>query len=238
MTALLEVVCDSVSDARAAWSAGAGRIELGCAPTLGGLTPSVGLLEAVRAVCPLPVVVLVRPRPGGFHYDADTVGAMARDAAALVAAGADGIVFGCLTASGTVDRDACARLVDAASGRGCVFHRAFDVVADRDAALDLLGELGVSRILTSGGAATAVEGAPELRRLRERGVGRIAILPAGGIRASNVAAVLAATGCVEAHLGPRRVVRDPTSARGAVDYGEHTALDGDALSAALAALGG
>lgn len=228
MTFPIEVVCDSVADAIAAQAAGAGRIELGCAPTLGGLTPSTGMLEAVMAVARIPVVALVRPCPGGFAYDADTVSAMVSDIRSMVRAGVAGVVVGALDPHGALDRDACRRFREAAQGVEIVLHRAFDRVADRDRALDLAIELGYERILTSGGAPTALEGAGEIARLRERAAGRIEFLPAGGIRAGSVHAVAEATGCRWVHAGPRRPATE-----GAVDtdFPGATRLDAEALAA-------
>lgn len=237
MNILVEVVCDSVADAVAAKRAGAGRIELGCAPELGGLTPSVGVMEAVRAAVDLPVVALVRPRPGGFHYDHDELRAMERDIRLLLESGADCVATGALTVDGTIDTDALRRFVDVAAGKPLVFHRAFDVCADLDSAFDILLEQGVARVLTSGGAATALEGATMLAELHRRGQGKTTILPAGGIRSANAATVAESVGCSELHLGPRRMVRDPTSARGAVDYEAHTVCDHAAVEAVVAALG-
>lgn len=237
MTPLVEVVCDSVDDAVRAVRAGAGRIELGCAPTLGGLTPSIGLLEAVRGAVDVPVVVLVRPRPGGFCYDSDTIRAMERDTRELLRAGADAIVTGALTEAGAIDRDALSRLIDTAEGGSrIVFHRALDVCADIDAGFDMLANLGVGRVLTSGGEPTALAGAVVLKRLRERGKGRTDVLPVGGIRASNAREILNATGCDSLHLGPRHAAVDPTTSRRGVDYGSHTVCDDDAVGAVVRAL--
>lgn len=232
----IEAVADSAADAAAAQRAGADRIELGCAPELGGLTPGVGALRAAKAACTLPVVVLVRPRAGGFCYAASEIDAMASDIAALAAAGADGIVTGCLTEDGAVDIAALARLIAAAGDLPVVFHRAFDTVADPLSALETLVDRGVARVLTSGGAATALDGAERLSALCERAGGRIEILVAGGVRASNALEIARRTGCDQLHLGPRVARRDPTAARGTVDYGVHTVLDEAALAATVRAL--
>ena len=46
----------------------ADRIELNSALSLGGLTPSRGTVELVRRAVPLPLIVMLRPREGGFWY--------------------------------------------------------------------------------------------------------------------------------------------------------------------------
>ena len=80
------------------------------------------------------------------------------------------------------------------------FHRAFDFARDREVALEALVELGVHRVLTSGGAATALEGAASLALLVRQANGRIEILAGGGINAGNVAAVVRESGVREVHV--------------------------------------
>ena len=128
---------------------------------------------------------------------------MVRDAQLLLDANVAGIVFGCLTRDGLVDAHACEPFVALAVGTETVFHRAFDQIKDQLSALDVLIELGITRVLTSGGAKTALEGARRIRALVERAAGRIEILPAGGIREENVEAVVKQTGCEQVHLSRR-----------------------------------
>ena len=45
--------------------------------------------------------------------------------------GADGVVFGCLTAEGEVDLPVMQKLMEAAQGLSVTFHRAFDVCHNR-----------------------------------------------------------------------------------------------------------
>lgn len=235
---LVEIVCQTPADARATREGGAHRIELCAALAVGGLTPTVGLLQAVREAAPgLAIMAMVRPRPGGFCYEDAELAVMERDADLLLEAGADGIVFGILDAGG-VNMAACRRLVERAraAGRQTVFHRAFDVTPDPYAALDALIDLGVTRVLTSGRQRTALEGAPLLRELRERAAGRIEILAGGGVRPNNVREIVQATGCNQVHLAPLRPMTDPTSSRGPVDYGGYNGVDGEAVGATVRAL--
>jgi copper homeostasis protein len=66
-------------------------------------------------------------------------------------AGAHGIVSGVLE-PGVDQLEATKVLVDAADPLPFTFHRAFDLAPELEFALDELREIGVRRVLTSGGA--------------------------------------------------------------------------------------
>jgi copper homeostasis protein len=200
---MLEVAVASVEDALAAQEGGADRLELSAALALGGLTPSLGTLIEVKAVARLPVLVLVRPRPGGFAYSEAEFRVMQRDADLALEHGADGIVLGILTPDGKVDADRCRRLVRQAGDRAAVFHRAFDVSPDPIAALEQVIDLGFRRVMTSGQEETAYNGASTIAELIRRAAGRIEVLPAGGVNRFTVADVLARTGCNQVHASLR-----------------------------------
>ena len=202
MDVILEIACGSITDALIA-ATGADRLELCSALEVGGLTPSLGTALEAHATLAVPFVAMVRPRAGDFVCSAAELKVMERDAALLLEAGASGIVFGCLTKDGDVDVSACRRLVAVAGEAETVFHRAFDETRAWSQALDALIDLGVSRVLTSGGAPTALEGVARIRALVERADGRIEILPGGGIREHTVEAVVVQTGCNQVHLGRR-----------------------------------
>jgi copper homeostasis protein len=218
MPILLETIVSSLDDARAAQAGGADRFELCTALALGGLTPSLGLLAAIKAETAVPVMFMVRPREGGMAYTGGELAVMERDAALALEAGADGLVFGFLTPEGAVDAARCRAFMEGARRRAggrpvqFVFHRAFDVVADPVAALEELVGLGCARVLTSGRAPYAVDGTAEIRRMVEQAAGRIEVLPGGGIRAENVAEVVGVTGVDQVHLSITRPAADPSAA--------------------------
>lgn len=200
---LVEACLETVASAVAAERAGADRIELCSALSEGGVTPSAGLLREVRARVDLPIHVLIRPRGGSFVFDDAEEAVMIADIREARRSGADGVVIGALSNGGRVHRARTERLVAAAGTMRCTFHRAVDQTPDLDASLALLAELGVGRVLTSGGAPTAVAGTATLTRMQQRWGERITILAAGTIRAANVRALVHATGVREVHLGPR-----------------------------------
>ncbi len=197
----LEVCVGSLEDAVAAQSAGADRVELCGALELGGLTPSIGLVEQVCREVALPVFVMLRPRAAGFAYSESEFRCMTIDAERVLNAGASGIVFGVLDTSGKIDERRIEMLATLAEARETVFHRAFDGIREKEVALETLCRLGIGRVLTSGGPAAAVEGIPMLKRLVSQSAGRIEILPGGGIGAEDVSQLLSETGCSQLHVG-------------------------------------
>lgn len=162
---LLEVCVDSLASARAAIAGGADRLELCSALLAGGLTPYTELLHQIRRESDISVRCLMRPRAGDFLYTPEEIDMMCAQISELHSAGANGFVIGCLNPDGTLDRTATTRLVNAADGAGLTLHRAIDVSADplqtyRDAAA-----LGIDTVLTSGAAASCVQGVTVLRNL-------------------------------------------------------------------------
>src|SRR5512140_2156987 len=104
---LIEVCCGSVDDALAAEQGGAGRIELCSALAVGGVTPSAGTIALTRRSVSLPIMVLIRPRAGGFCYSAQELAVMEADIDQALEKGADGIVFGVLKPDGNIDLPRC-----------------------------------------------------------------------------------------------------------------------------------
>jgi copper homeostasis protein len=221
----LEICCGSLEDARAAEEGGADRVELCAALCVGGLTPSLGTILEIEARVAIPVMAMVRPRAAGFHYRDSEIAVMERDVSAALEAGAEGVVFGALEADGSIDVAACRRLRAAARNREAVFHRAFDVTPDPFRALEQLVDLGFTRILTSGQRASALLGAPTLRRLVEQAGDRIEILPGGGIRAHNVQEIVSATGCRQVHLSAFGPKSDPLASTEISFVSDHLPAD-------------
>jgi len=186
---LVEACVDAIDAAMEAEWGGADRIEL-CGELLqGGVTPSHGLIEAVWDQLSIPLFVLIRPRTGDFLYTADELDVMERDIRIARSLHVEGIVAGALTTDGDVDVGAMRCILDAARPMEVTFHRAFDFVRDQDAALDTLLELEVDRVLTSGGAVTAVQGAENLARLNLRAGSDLTVMAGGSITADGAADV-------------------------------------------------
>ncbi|MDW4572926.1 copper homeostasis protein CutC [Microbacterium sp. M3] len=198
----VEIAVQDPAGARVAIGAGAARLELCQALEVGGLTPSLGILEAVLgAVDPAAVNVLVRPRGGGFVYDADEIAIVSADIRACVGRGAGGVVIGCLDAAGGLDVDTLRRWRDAADPATLVFHRAVDAAADPAAVFDALVAEGVDRVLTSGGAARSIDGLDALAAFAARS-GDVEVMAGGGVQPADVPALFAA-GVDAVHLSAR-----------------------------------
>lgn len=210
--ALLEVCCGSLESAQNALAGGADRIELCAALDEGGITPGYGLMQAVAKMQGIKKHVLIRPRGGDFLYSEEEVQMMLEDIALARRLKMDGVVIGALLPNGDIDIDTTRRLAAAAKGLSITFHRAFDLCRNRATALEQLIEMGISRVLTSGGASTAWEGRSELHTLVKQAAGRIGILPGSGVTPENAADILRATGAREIHASLR------TSRRSAMLY--------------------
>lgn len=191
---------DSVESAIAAERGGARRLELCDALIDGGTTPSAGMIAAVKGAVRIPLFVIVRPRGGGFVYSDSEAEVMRRDAEVAATLGADGIVVGALQPDARVDVRRLQALIEASRGLAVTFHRAFDLVRDRFEALDALANAGITRVLTSGGARTALLGADEIGSLVKAAGSRLIVVAGGGIREENVAEVVRRSGVREIHV--------------------------------------
>jgi len=207
VTILVEAVVESVDAALAAAEGGAHRIELCTDLAHGGTTPTVQLLRDCHSQVVFPVFVLVRPRAGDFVYTAAEHRTMLELIHRAKEAGAHGIVTGSLTGAHQIAETRTAELVDAARPWTLTFHRAFDVCADLAVALERLIHLGVDRVLTSGGAPTAPQGAERIRQLVIQAGRRIEILAGGGIDGGNVARLVRETVVREVHFSVKDSVK-------------------------------
>lgn len=203
---IIEVCANSAASCVTAEQGGAARVELCAGIPEGGTTPSYGEMVTARRAIGIQMNVIIRPRGGDFLYTPAEMQAMLLDIEAAKAAGADGVVFGCLRADGTIDIERNRQLKEAAGNLSTTFHRAFDVCRDPFTALEEIIALGFDRILTSGQEASAPQGAAMLAELVRRADGRIIIMPGCGVNEDNVAELARATGAQEFHMSARHRV--------------------------------
>jgi copper homeostasis protein len=236
--ALLEICVDDSAGLAAAIAGGADRIELCSALELGGLTPSAALLDqAMRSG--RPTHMMIRPRAGGFVLAEGEAALMVDEIRLAVARGVAGIVIGALLPEGDLDRDALAVFRDAAGEATIVLHRAIDCVADPVAAVREVVALGYDKILSSGGAPTAIEGAATLSAMVAEAGDRLSIIAGSGVTPANVARLVAATGVREVHGSASAPGAEPDAATLRLGFanGPRRATDSAVVAQLRAALG-
>lgn len=191
---VFELCAESLEAAVAGQAGGADRIELCEQLHLGGVTPRLRLLECVLSAVSIPVHVLIRPRAGDFVYSAAELARMREEIIQAKAAGAAAIVVGVLSSDGRIDGERTRELISLARPMRVTFHRAFDETADLRHALEDVIATGADSLLTSGGAANVLDGAPMLSVLHQQAAGRIELMAGGGLRLENLAEVVRRTG--------------------------------------------
>ena len=198
---LLEITVESLDTALAAERGGADRIELCSELAHGGVTPPVATLRKVHDELEIPVFAIIRPRAGNFCYTDAEFTAMLRSIATARDLGLDGIAVGVLREDNTVDTERTRELIEAARPLEVTFHRAFDHTPDLLRALEDVVQTGATRILTSGGANGAPEGAAKLRKLVDAARDGITVMPGAGLHAANIVQIAAETRAREFHSG-------------------------------------
>jgi copper homeostasis protein len=202
---VFEVCAEDLEACVAARDGGADRIELCCALSEGGLTPSHALTTSAVVQSGLPVYAMLRPRGGDFVYSDGEFALMLEDLNHARTLGVSGFVAGVLQSNGTVDGSRMRRLVEQAAPLEMTFHRAFDMAANLNDALEDVISAGCHRLLSSGGAPDVYAGAERLRRLGEQADGRIAIAVGGGLRFETASEVARITGAVQFHGSVRHL---------------------------------
>jgi len=224
---IIEVCVDSVASAIAAERGGAARVELCSSLIEGGVTPSAGMVEAVRKKISIGLQVIIRPRAADFCYEPEEFDLMCRDICVAKGLGADGVVLGVLMVNGAVDVPRTRQLVELARPMNTTFHRAFDMSADLLRALEDVCAAGADRILTSGGEQDSLQGADAIARLVKAAGDRIIIMAGGGITHKDVCAILQRTGVNEIHVGLSTTIpsamlyRNPRVSLGKTQGGEY-----------------
>lgn len=186
----LEICCGSVQDVITASQFDIDSIELNSALYLGGLSPSLSTLRMSKAKTNVPLYCMVRLVPGGFVYNDIEYETMLKDAKLLLENGADGIVFGCLTDDLNIDIDQTKQLIQLAHQyqKQAIFHRAFDLITDQVLAYQQLIEMGIDRVLTSGGHPKAIDAIDRLIQLHQINPDKLVV--GSGLNPQNIEAFI------------------------------------------------
>ena len=220
---LFEICANGVESCLAAQAGGADRVELCAGIPEGGTTPSYGEIKQARQLLTTTRLhVIIRPRGGNFVYSPMEIERMLTDIRIARELGANGVVFGCLTADGDIAVALNSKLMQEAQGMSTTFHRAFDRVRNPEQALEQIIDLGFDRILTSGLAPTAEAGIPQLRRLNEQAADRIILMAGCGVNENNIARIHRETSIHEFHFSSvRQRVRHPNADHSAASGSHH-----------------
>ncbi len=220
-----ELCTDLLDGALAASKYNFKRIELCSALSIGGLTPSVGLIEQCVKQSSVEVHVMIRHKEGGFNYSADDIAIMKADIKAAAQAGAHGVVFGVLTDDNLV-ADVNMELVGLALSLGlqATFHRAFDFVTEYNKAIEKLINMGFDRLLTSGLQPKVEQGLDVIRDLQKNFGTQIEIMAGSGVNAGN-ALKIASTGITNLHFTAHK----PSGKTLALSMGSVTVVDEDKM---------
>ena len=182
---ILEICANSYQSAKHAYEAGAHRIELCQELSVGGITPSYGLIKQVVKDIPIETYVLIRPHSGNFVYSDDEFEIMKQDIQVCKELGCQGIVSGVLHKDNSIDILRTRELIELSKPLSFTFHRAFDCTPSPKEALEQLIQLGADRILTSGQQPKAIQGIELLKALKEHANNRIKILVGSGVNSEN-----------------------------------------------------
>ena len=216
MSPSLEICVDTLAGLTTALAAGVDRVELCSALDLGGLSPGLGLLRAAAAADRgrRALHVMIRPRAGGFVWSPAELALICDEIAGIRALGLEGVVIGAATPDGALDEPALAQMMRAAQGLSVTLHRVVDLLPDPVTAVAVAARLGIARILTSGGAVRAAEGAATLARMVAAAGGRVEIMAGSGLTAALIPDLARQTGVRAFHAScSREGPADPTLMR-------------------------
>ena len=181
-----EACVESFEKALEAQSNGANRIELCENLAVGGTTPSYGTVKICLEKLNIPIFPMIRARGGNFVYSKDEIKIMKEDIKIFKELGVKGVVLGCLASDNKIDLELTKELVDLAYPMEVTFHKAIDEIVNPLDYIDDLVNIGIKRILTSGGKATALEGKDLINEMIKKSNKRLKVVVAGKVTKENL----------------------------------------------------
>ncbi|XP_046816005.1 copper homeostasis protein cutC homolog [Vespa crabro] len=201
---MLEICVDTIESAKNAIIGGAGRLEVCSALSEGGLTPTFGLVKAIRNLTNIKIFVMLRVRSGNYIYSREEMNVMLDDLKMFRDSKiVNGFVFGALTKDREIDILYCKEIINAAVNLPVTFHRAFDEIRDPLEGINILYDLHFARILSSGQKDTAEEGISVLQMMCKEAEEKIIIIPGSGITPNNIHYIKSKTNAMEFHSSAR-----------------------------------
>jgi len=181
-----EACVESFEKSLEAQNNGANRIELCENLAVGGTTPSYGTVKVCLEKLNIPIFPMIRARGGNFVYSKEEIEIMKEDIKAFKDLGVKGVVFGFLTSDNKIDLELTKELVDLAYPMEVTFHKAIDEIVNPLDYIDDLINIGIKRILTSGGKATALEGKDLINEIIKKSNKRLKVVVAGKVTKENL----------------------------------------------------
>ncbi len=206
----LEICAFSIDSCIQAENNGANRIELCSSAHEGGTTPAYGLIKQACNTVSIPIVPIIRPRGGDFHYSNNEFEIMKHDITVAKELGCFGVALGILNKNNTIDIERTTTLVKLAHPMKVTFIRAFDLTTDPFQAMEDIIECGCDRILTSGLELKAENAVNLLNKLIQKANGRITIMPGSGINELNIKTLSEQIETTEFHASVRVIHNDET----------------------------
>lgn len=204
---ILEACVETFEQAQNAEKNGADRIELCGDLSVGGVTPSLALIEKSKSELTIPIMVMIRPRGGNFVYSVEELEQMKSEIIFCKKLGVKGVVFGILDNKNQINESQTRTLCELAFPMEVTFHKAIDEVEDPKSELNkLLNISNLNRVLTSGKSRTALEGAELIKEMMAASAGKLTILSAGKVTNQNLLKVHETIGGEEYH--GRKIVGD------------------------------
>jgi copper homeostasis protein len=212
---VLEVIAVSVWDAIQARKGGANRLEVVRDLELGGLTPSVEVVAAIKSEVDLPVRVMLRESVGYQTNDNAEIARLCTAAEQFARLGVDGVVIGFLNAQ-EIDIELTGRVLASAPGLKATFHHAFEDTSDKWKAVSDIKQLSqVDRILSSGGPGDLQQRTERFAAYAEAAAPELRIIAGGGIDNDAISLLRRSTTIREFHVG--RAARSGFCVDGGVD---------------------
>lgn len=195
---LIEAIASTVSEALELERLGVDRIELVTAVTEGGLTPSLGLIEAVTSKCTIPVNVMLKTRKD-YQMDDKDLQVILRDLELIKKTKAHGIVFGALCGK-HLNHEMIDAVIASKGHLSFTLNRSFDQCDNMEQELQYISTLPIDRMLTSGHEKSVIDGAKNLAHIQEV-CSNVIVMAGAGITVENAKDFVEMYRPCEIHVG-------------------------------------